>query len=153
MAMVRRPRSSRIVAPGIPPSRTRRFEPAPITVTGISVGSAARKAARSSASAGWNNTSAGPPTPNQVCLPIAAFAVNRPRTGGSRPIGTDDGGSYRAFGQKLVIERGRLVFGGPVRNPGLDLLALRKNQAVEAGVEVRGTLQLPVTRLVSEPPA
>jgi translocation and assembly module TamB len=44
------------------------------------------------------------------------------------------------------------VFGGPVRNPGLDLLALRKNQAVEAGVEVRGTLQHPVTRLVSEPP-
>ena len=62
------------------------------------------------------------------------------------------GGSYRAFGQKLVIERGRLVFDGSVRNPGLDLLALRKNQAVEAGVEVRGTLQVPVTRLVSEPP-
>ena len=61
-------------------------------------------------------------------------------------------GTYRAFGQKLVIERGRLTFDGPVRNPGLDVLALRKNQAVEAGVEVRGTLQTPVTRLVSEPP-
>ena len=61
-------------------------------------------------------------------------------------------GSYRAFGQKLVIERGKLTFDGPVRNPALDLYALRKNQPVEAGVEVRGTLQTPVTRLVSEPP-
>ena len=61
-------------------------------------------------------------------------------------------GSYRAFGQKLVIERGRLTFDGPVRNPGLDLLALRKNLPVEAGVEVRGTLQTPVTRIVSTPP-
>ena len=61
-------------------------------------------------------------------------------------------GSYRAFGQKLVIERGRLTFDGPVRNPGLDLLALRKNLPVEAGVEVRGTLLTPVTRIVSEPP-
>ena len=62
------------------------------------------------------------------------------------------GGTYRAFGQQLVIERGRLTFHGPVRNPGLDVRALRKNQQVEAGVEVRGTLQTPVTRLVSEPP-
>jgi len=61
-------------------------------------------------------------------------------------------GTYRAFGQQLAIERGRLTFDGPVRNPGLDVRALRKNQAVEAGVEVRGTLQTPVTRLVSEPP-
>jgi len=61
-------------------------------------------------------------------------------------------GTYQAFGQKLVIERGRLTFDGPVRNPGLDVLALRKNQQVEAGVEVRGTLRTPVTRLVSEPP-
>jgi translocation and assembly module TamB len=61
-------------------------------------------------------------------------------------------GTYQAFGQKLVIEHGRLTFDGPVRNPGLDVRALRKNQQVEAGVEVRGTLQTPVTRLVSEPP-
>jgi translocation and assembly module TamB len=61
-------------------------------------------------------------------------------------------GSYRAFGQKLEIERGKLTFDGSVRNPALDLRALRKNQPVEAGVEVRGTLQTPVTRLVSEPP-
>ena len=61
-------------------------------------------------------------------------------------------GTYQAFGQKLVIERGKLTFDGSVRNPALDVRALRKNQPVEAGVEVRGTLQTPVTRLVSEPP-
>ena len=60
-------------------------------------------------------------------------------------------GTYRAFGQELVIERGRLLFDGPVGNPGLDVRALRKNQEVEAGVEARGTVRSPVIRLVSEP--
>lgn len=62
------------------------------------------------------------------------------------------GGSYRAFGQQLVIERGRLQFDGPVSNPGLDVYALRKNQTVEAGVQVSGTMRSPVVRLVSNPP-
>src|SRR5262249_36058260 len=43
-------------------------------------------------------------------------------------------GTYYAFGQKLVIDRGRLIFDGPLDNPGLDIVALRKNLAVEAGV-------------------
>ena len=62
------------------------------------------------------------------------------------------GGTYRAFGQSLAIERGRLHFDGPVANPGLDVLALRKNQEVEAGVQVSGTVRSPVVRLVSNPP-
>src|SRR5204862_23318 len=49
-------------------------------------GSAARNPARSSGSAGRNNASAGPPTRNQVIGPTGAFAVSRPRTGGSRRI-------------------------------------------------------------------
>jgi len=61
-------------------------------------------------------------------------------------------GTYTAFGQKLAIERGRLYFDGPLDNPGLDVLALRKNQAVEAGVEVTGTVQVPLVRLTSNPP-
>jgi translocation and assembly module TamB len=61
-------------------------------------------------------------------------------------------GTYTAFGQRLAIERGKLYFGGPLDNPGLDVLALRKNQAVEAGVEVTGTVQVPLVRLTSNPP-
>ncbi len=61
-------------------------------------------------------------------------------------------GTYTAFGQRLAIERGRLYFNGPLDNPGLDVLALRKNLAVEAGVEVTGTVQVPLVRLTSTPP-
>ena len=61
-------------------------------------------------------------------------------------------GTYTAFGQRLAIERGRLYFNGPLNNPGLDVLALRKNLAVEAGVEVTGTVQVPLVRLTSTPP-
>lgn len=60
-------------------------------------------------------------------------------------------GNYSAYGQKLAIERGVLTFAGPVDNPGLDIVALRKNQPVEAGVEIRGTAQAPSVRLVSNP--
>jgi len=61
-------------------------------------------------------------------------------------------GTYRAFGQKLDIERGRLLFDGPIDNPALDILALRKNLQVEAGVEVTGTARAPQVRLTSRPP-
>ncbi|HWZ74287.1 MAG TPA: translocation/assembly module TamB domain-containing protein [Casimicrobiaceae bacterium] len=61
-------------------------------------------------------------------------------------------GTYTAFGQRLAIERGKLYFDGPLDNPGLDVLALRKNQPVEAGVEVTGTVQVPLVRLTSNPP-
>ena len=49
---------SRMTKPGMPPSRTRRLEPMPTTVSGTSSGTALRKAARSSSSAGWNSASA-----------------------------------------------------------------------------------------------
>lgn len=61
-------------------------------------------------------------------------------------------GSYRAFGQKLVIDPGRLVFDGPLDNPGLDIVALRRNLAVEAGVAVTGTVKVPIIQLTSNPP-
>ncbi len=62
------------------------------------------------------------------------------------------GGTYFAFGQKLTIDRGQLTFDGPLDNPALDVVALRKNLAVEAGVEITGTARLPRVRLVSNPP-
>lgn len=60
-------------------------------------------------------------------------------------------GEYAAFGQPLNIERGALVFTGPLGNPSLDLRAVRKMQTVEVGVEVGGSLQRPIVRLVSTP--
>ena len=61
-------------------------------------------------------------------------------------------GEYRAYGQKLTIDRGRLLFfGGPVDNPGLDIRAVRKVQTVTAGIMVRGTLKAPQVQLFSEP--
>jgi translocation and assembly module TamB len=65
---------------------------------------------------------------------------------------TSQRGSYFAFGQKLTIDRGQLIFDGPLENPSLDVLAIRKGLAVEAGVEVSGTVQVPRIRLVSNPP-
>ncbi|HVE49929.1 MAG TPA: translocation/assembly module TamB domain-containing protein [Casimicrobiaceae bacterium] len=61
-------------------------------------------------------------------------------------------GTFTAFGQRLDIERGRVLFDGPVANPSLDVVALRKNQAVEAGVEISGTVRAPIVRLTSNPP-
>ncbi|WP_233800256.1 translocation/assembly module TamB domain-containing protein [Paraburkholderia sp. HP33-1] len=63
------------------------------------------------------------------------------------------GSTYTAFGRKLAIENGFFTFNGPVTNPGINILAMRRNQQIEAGVQVTGTLQAPVARLVSEPSA
>ncbi len=64
-------------------------------------------------------------------------------------------GVYEAYGQKLSLDRGRLLFsGGPVDNPALDLRAVRtiEEDGVVAGVEVSGRAQKPEIRLFSEPP-
>lgn len=60
-------------------------------------------------------------------------------------------GTYEAFGTRLNIERGIIHFQGPLSNPNLNILAMRRNQEVEAGVEVTGTVSHPRIRLVSEP--
>jgi translocation and assembly module TamB len=60
-------------------------------------------------------------------------------------------GTYRAYGQKLDIERGSVDFAGPVDNPRLDILAVRPNLDVRVGVAVTGTAQSPRVRLFSEP--
>lgn len=60
-------------------------------------------------------------------------------------------GTYRAYGQDLTIERGVVNFQGPLDNPGLNIRAVRKGVAVEAGVEVTGSARRPVVTLVSEP--
>ncbi len=60
-------------------------------------------------------------------------------------------GTYDGYGQKLAVERGVLTFAGPIDNPRLNVLALRKGLPVEAGVEVLGTTSRPKVRLVSRP--
>ncbi len=62
-----------------------------------------------------------------------------------------EGSTYTSFGRKLAIENGYFTFNGPVANPGINILAMRRNQEVEAGVQVTGTVRAPVVKLVSEP--
>ncbi len=60
-------------------------------------------------------------------------------------------GTYAAYAQKMVIDRGVLVFTGAADNPRLDILALRPNLDVRVGVSVTGTLLNPSVRLFSDP--
>jgi translocation and assembly module TamB len=60
-------------------------------------------------------------------------------------------GTYEAFGTKLNIERGIINFQGPIANPNINILAMRRNQDVEAGVSVTGNANQPRVQLVSEP--
>ena len=78
---------------------------------------------------------------------VGDVGANLRTTGTIRAVG----GTYDAYGQKLAIERGAINFQGPVDNPGLNVLALRKGLAVEAGVEVLGTVARPKVRLYSSP--
>lgn len=77
---------------------------------------------------------------------------NRLRVFGT--INTVDG-SYSAFGQKLTIKQGQIMFSGPVENPTLDIMAVREvsdtDDSVEVGVSVKGTAQAPRVKLVSTP--
>ncbi len=62
-------------------------------------------------------------------------------------------GEYRAYGQGLVIEKGRILFaGGPISQPGLDVRAIRKPaEDITVGVQVRGSLKQPDFTLFSDP--
>ncbi len=60
-------------------------------------------------------------------------------------------GQYRAYGQQLDIESGLARFSGAYDNPALDILAIRPNITVRAGVQVTGTAQNPQVRLYSDP--
>lgn len=83
---------------------------------------------------------------------------------GRQPTGTGTlnvGGTYKAYGQDLAIESGRLLFAGTaLDNPGLDIRAVRKilgasqglgNDTVTAGLQVRGTALVPVLTVFSQP--
>ena len=79
---------------------------------------------------------------------LAARGRDLPRASGT--ISLRDG-RFEAYGQKLDIEHGHLIFQGLLDNPTLDVRAVRKGLSVEPGVQVSGTAQRPVVRLVSTP--
>jgi translocation and assembly module TamB len=60
--------------------------------------------------------------------------------------------TYFAYGQRLQVDPGVLIFDGPLENPALQITAWRRNQAVEAGVQLTGTVRAPRVQLVSQPP-
>src|SRR6185312_14643078 len=61
-------------------------------------------------------------------------------------------GQYSAYGRKLEIQRGRLIFtGGPIGDPGIELRAIKRYPDVTVGVNVRGTLQRPRISFFSDP--
>lgn len=62
-------------------------------------------------------------------------------------------GVYRAYGQRLTIERGRLIFTGAIDNPGIDLRAVRtvENGDIRVGIALGGTVQHPESSLFSSP--
>lgn len=60
-------------------------------------------------------------------------------------------GTYDAYGRNLDLERGQLIFTGPLDNPGLDVRAVRTLDAVSVGIELAGTVKEPRTRVFSSP--
>jgi autotransporter translocation and assembly factor TamB len=61
-------------------------------------------------------------------------------------------GRYRAYGQRLDVNDGRVLFtGGALDNPGLDLQAVRQIEEVTVGLKVLGRLQQPEIELFSIP--
>lgn len=79
----------------------------------------------------------------RLATPNARLAIN-----GSVHTAT---GTYVAYAQKMVIERGELAFSGAADNPRLDIVAVRPNLDVRVGVAVVGPLLNPRVRLFSEP--
>ncbi|MBV7544400.1 translocation/assembly module TamB domain-containing protein [Acidovorax sp. sic0104] len=84
----------------------------------------------------------------EVDIRSSAVAGAPPRVTGE--VRTEEG-RYRAWGQMLDVETGLIRFNGPYNNPSLDILALRPNISVRAGVQVSGSAQAPRVRLYSDP--
>jgi translocation and assembly module TamB len=62
-------------------------------------------------------------------------------------------GIYKAYGQDLKIETGRLLFAStPLDNPQLNIVAVRDLEDVDARLNVTGTAQRPILQVSSDPP-
>ncbi|WP_406666726.1 translocation/assembly module TamB domain-containing protein [Gallaecimonas sp. GXIMD1310] len=65
-------------------------------------------------------------------------------------------GTYKAYGQNLMIRQGKLLFTGGLDNPSLNVEAIRNpdtlsNSELVVGVKVTGSAQKPQLKLFSEP--
>jgi translocation and assembly module TamB len=81
-------------------------------------------------------------------LALSGQSIRAPRLAGTI---TTVGGEYRAYNQRLDVERGVLRFTGRIDNPALDILAIRPNITQRVGVLITGTAQAPFIRLYAEP--
>jgi len=61
-------------------------------------------------------------------------------------------GRYKAYGQELEIERGTLLFSGPLDDPMLDVRVVRRTTDVIAGIQLSGTPSRLRSEVFSEPP-
>lgn len=60
-------------------------------------------------------------------------------------------GRYEAYGQQLEIRTGQLLFSGPIREPALNIEAVREARGVTAGIRVTGRPEEPKVSLFSHP--
>lgn len=64
-------------------------------------------------------------------------------------------GTFRSYGQDLLIRRGKLKFNGPADQPYLDIEAIRNPESTEddviAGIKVVGPADEPIVTIFSEP--
>jgi translocation and assembly module TamB len=61
-------------------------------------------------------------------------------------------GTYNAYGQLLNLQRGELLFAGPLSDPAIDVRAARTiGDTTTVGVQLTGALKAPSTRIYSEP--
>ncbi|WP_373078217.1 translocation/assembly module TamB domain-containing protein [Zhongshania sp.] len=60
-------------------------------------------------------------------------------------------GVYKAYGQDLSIQRGLLLFQGPLDNPGLNITAIREVESYQVGINIGGFAQDIRSDLFSDP--
>ncbi len=64
-------------------------------------------------------------------------------------------GSYKAYGQDLIIRKGNIQFSGPLDSPSIDILAIRSPDKTQddviAGIKVFGQAEQPSVEIYSEP--
>lgn len=94
---------------------------------------------------------------------LSAFGLTTGLTGGLRvqanpgePV-TGNGrislkeGRFKAYGQDYEVERGELIFSGPITNPLLDVRAVRRMTTVTAGIRLTGTPEALQSDIFSDP--
>jgi len=75
---------------------------------------------------------------------------------GSDPLGNGEirlEGQYKAYGQDLTIQTGRLLYANtPLNDPQIDIAAVREISDVTAKLTVKGSAQSPMLEVSSDPP-